>query len=97
MLSWSSELPSYTSILAQRVCWMNTAAVQRGRRPLAVRDIPAVWLVMWAKPGKLLASLASPPFVSSWWIALVLATGTARSRVLLLVVVVVVVETALRT
>lgn len=46
---------------------------------------------MCAKPGKLLASLASPPLVSSWWIAVVLATppvvttGTARSRVLLLV------------
>lgn len=68
-----------------------TLGIQRGRRVLAVRDIPAVWLVMCAKPGKLLASLASPPLVSSWWMAVVLATppvvttGTARSRVLLLV------------
>lgn len=66
--------------------------IYRGRRDLAVRDIPAVWLVMCAKPGKLLASLASPPLASSWWMAVVLAatppvvtTGTARSRVLLLV------------
>lgn len=65
--------------------------IHRGLRDLAVRDIPAVWLVMCAKPGKLLASLASPPLVSSWCIAVVLATppavttGTARSRVLLLV------------
>lgn len=69
-----------------------TLDIHRGRRDLAVRDIPAVWLVMCAKPGKLLASLARPPLVSSWWMAVVLAatppvvtTGTARSRVLLLV------------
>lgn len=66
--------------------------IHRGRRDLAVRDIPAVWLVMCAKPGKLLASLAKPPLVSSWWMAVVLAatppvvtTGTALSKVLLLV------------
>ncbi len=68
-----------------------TRGIQRGRRVLAARDIPAVWLVMCAKPGKLLASLASPPLVSSWWMAVVLVTppvvttGTARSRVLPLV------------
>lgn len=45
---------------------------------------------MCAKPGKLLAILANPPLVSSWWMAVVLAappeatTGTARSRALLL-------------
>lgn len=69
-----------------------TPDIHRGRRDLAVRDIPAVWLVMCAKPGKLLASLASPPLVSSWWMAVVFAAtapvvtmGTARSKVLLLV------------
>lgn len=65
-----------------------TLGIQRGRRVLAVRHIPVVWLVMCAKPGKLLASFASPPLVSSWWMAVVLATppvvttGTALSKVL---------------
>lgn len=98
----STELSSTAAILPglhrhpDLSCFQNkkdewTLDVQRGRRVLAVRDIPAVWLVMCAKPGKLLASLASPPLVSSWWMAVVLATppvvttGTARSRVLLLV------------
>lgn len=55
---------------------------------MAVRDIPALWLLMCASPGKLLASLANPPLVSSWWMAVVLATapvettGTALSTVL---------------
>lgn len=93
---WSSTaaiLPglqtSWTTVSETKDEW--TPGIQRGRRVLAVLDIPAVWLVMCANPGKLLASLASPPLVSSWWMAVVLATppvvttGTARSRVLLLV------------
>lgn len=30
---------------------------------------PAAWLEIWASPGRLLASLARPPLVSSWWMA----------------------------
>ena len=80
---------SWTTVSKTKDEW--TLAIQRGRRVLAVRHIPVVWLVMCAKPGRLLASLASPPLVSSWWMAVVLATppvvttGTARSRVLPLV------------
>lgn len=65
--------------------------IQRGLCVLAARDIPTAWLPMCANPGKLLASLASPPLVRSWWMAVVfitppvVTTGTARSRVLLLV------------
>lgn len=79
---------SWTTVSKTKDEWI--PGIQRGRRVLAVRDIPAVWLVMCARPGKLLASLASPPLVSSWWMAVVLATppvvttGTARSKVLLL-------------
>lgn len=66
-----------------------TLGIQRGRRGLAVRDVPALWVEMCARLGRLLASLASPPLVSSWWMAVVLdsppveTTGTARIRVLL--------------
>lgn len=65
--------------------------IQRGLCVLADRDIPTAWLLMCANPGKLLASLARPPLVKSWWMAVVfitppvVTTGTARSRVLLLV------------
>lgn len=65
--------------------------IQRGLCVLAARDIPTAWLLMCANPGKLLASLARPPLVRSWWMAVgfitppVVTTGTARSRVLLLV------------
>lgn len=62
---------------------------QRGRRCLAEeRDVPAAWLETCARPGRLLASLARPPLVRSWWMAVVLltpvpveTTGTARTRV----------------
>lgn len=81
---------SWSIVLKTTDKW--TPDIHRGRRDLAVRDIPAVWLVMCAKPGKLLASLASPPLVSSWWMAVVFAAtapvvtmGTARSKVPLLV------------
>lgn len=89
--AYSAEIPpglqrSWSIVPKTTDKW--TLVTHRGRRDLAVRDIPVVWLVMCAKPGKLLASLASPPLVRSWWMAVVLATppvvttGTARSRVL---------------
>lgn len=65
---------------------------QRGRLCLVERgvdrDVPALWLATWASPGRLLASLARPPLVRSWWMAVLLVTpepvettGTARTRV----------------
>ncbi len=51
-------------------------------------DVPVLWLEMWASPGRLLASLARPPLVRSWWMAVVLVipgpvdmTGTVRTSV----------------
>lgn len=57
-------------------------------------DSPDAWLEIWARPGRLPASLARPPLVSSWWMAVgfppgpapkedrVVATGMVRTRVL---------------
>lgn len=59
---------------------------------------PDAWLEIWARPGRLPASLARPPLVSSWWMAVgfppgpapkedrVVATGMVRTRVLVPVV-----------
>lgn len=61
-------------------------------------DSPDAWLEIWARPGRLPASLARPPLVSSWWMAVgfppgpapkedrVVATGMVRTRVLVPVV-----------
>lgn len=74
-----------------------TLATHRGRLCLercvisGDEDVPVLWLETWASPGRLLASLARPPLVRSWWIAVVLVipepvvtTGTARTSVPLL-------------
>ncbi len=51
-------------------------------------DVPVLWLETWASPGRLLANLARPPLVRSWWMAVVLVipgpvdmTGTVRTSV----------------
>lgn len=61
-------------------------------------DSPDAWLEICARPGRLLASLARPPLVSSWWMAVgfppgvapkeerVVATGMVRTMVLVPVV-----------
>lgn len=79
-------LTDFLNLLRPNAKW-----IQRGLCVLAARDIPTVWLPMCANPGKLPASLAKPPLVSSWWMVVVfitppvVTTGTACSRVLLLV------------
>lgn len=59
---------------------------------------PEAWLEICARPGRLLANLARPPLVSSWWMAVgfppgvapkedrVVATGMVRTMVLVPVV-----------
>lgn len=80
--------------MASKVQWKSPDL----KSPLFSWDLPDAWLEIWAKPGRLLANLARPPLVSSWWIAVgfppgvapkeerVVATGMVRTMVLVPVV-----------